>query len=332
VRRLCFVLALTACAPASADPRAAEHATEDIASNPAPAPSAGGSARAKEIEKSGRAHLLFVGDLSLTLGVGNAIAKGETGFPFGEVKNRILTADLAIGNLECVVSPLGAPLAPVSFRAPDAALAVLREAGFDVVSVANNHALDFGRGAYDDMLARLDASGLARVGSAVAEHEAEPVVRDVNGVRVAFLGYYEVDWQRAYREVLRAKDDGALVVVFNHWGLEDVVEPSVAQRAFAHGLVRAGADLVVGTHAHVLQPEETFEGKPIVYGLGNFVFNGTACSPKRAIGGVLEVDVDARGVTSHAIRRVHLDERGAPHWLADGETPASSGCAPAKPR
>ncbi len=283
-------------------------------------------------DSEGQAHLLFVGDLSLTLGAGEAIAHGETGFPFGEVKERIAAADLAFGNLECVVSPLGAPQAPVSFRAPDAALGVLRDAGFDVLSVANNHALDFGRGAYEDMLARIDASGLARIGSAVPERPAEPVVREVQGVRIAMLAYYEVDWRRAYHEVELAKADGAVVVVFNHWGLEDVEQPSVAQRSFARGLVRAGADLVVGAHAHVLQPEETLEKKLVVYGLGDFVFNGTACAPRRAIGGVLEVDVGADGVRGHTLRRVHLDARGAPHWLRDGETPPDAGCPRSRPR
>jgi poly-gamma-glutamate synthesis protein (capsule biosynthesis protein) len=182
------------------------------------------------------------------------------------------------------------------------------------------------------MLGRLDAAGFVRIGSAVPELEAAPVVREVRGVRVALLAYYEVDWRRAYHEVELARSAADVVVVFNHWGLEDVEQPTVAQRSFARGLAHAGADLVVGAHAHVLQPVETIEGKLVAYGLGNFVFNGTACAPRRAVGGVLEVEVDTNGVRAHEMRRVHLDARGAPHWLREGETPPDAGCPRPQPQ
>jgi poly-gamma-glutamate synthesis protein (capsule biosynthesis protein) len=270
---------------------------------------------------------VFVGDVSLALGVGAALARGEDGFPFGAVEAELRHADLAIGNLECVVSNVGEDQKPIAFRAPVASIAALEAAGFGAVTVANNHALDLGLRAFDDMTRRLDASRLGRIGTAAPGATAPALVRTVRGVEIALLGYYEVDWKQAYREVEAQKQAGRVVVVFNHWGMEDLVSPTGAQRSFAHGLVDAGADLVVGAHAHVVQPEETYRGKLIAYGLGDFVFNGTACQPKRSVGAVLEVDLTKEGVAAHATRRVHLDARGAPHFMAPDEAePTSTGC------
>lgn len=277
-----------------------------------------------------RAKLLFVGDLSLGLHVGYYLEERARGgrlprgvdarYPLGDVTDRVRAADLAIGNLECVVSPIGAPIADHNvLRAPVLALDVLRDAGFDVLSVANNHALDFGPIGYDDMLARIEQAGLLHTGSALRAPPPEPfVVREVNGLRVAVLAFHEVSDERATADVRTAKARADLVVVMNHWGLEDHAGVMPYQRRLGRALIDAGADLVVGTHAHVLQPVERYRDKLLVYGLGNFVFSGMGCDEAHRVGMLLEASATRAGIEEVTLARVRIDDTGAPRWLDGG--------------
>jgi poly-gamma-glutamate synthesis protein (capsule biosynthesis protein) len=108
------------------------------------------------------------------------------------------------------------------------------------------------------------------------------------------------------------------VVVFNHWGHEGQTSPLGVQQSFGRALVDAGADLVVGAHAHVLQPEEWYRGKLLFYGLGNFVFAGMGFDEAHRVGGLLEVDLSRRGVVARRLYRTRLDDTGAPRWLDQG--------------
>lgn len=283
--------------------------------------------------------LAFAGDLSLSIRVGRNIearARGdrssvEADYPFSAVKDRIASADIALGNLECVASPLGERTSPFpTLRAPVLAIPLIRDAGFDVVSLANNHTEDFGKDAFADMVARLDQAGLPHIGQGFRSiHPEEPLIREVRGVRVGFIAFGDVEAHKAYRDVARARPKVDVLVIFNHWGREDSVAPIPIQRSLGHGLIEAGADLIVGTHAHVLQPEEWYHGKLIFYGLGNFVFSGMGHDERRRVGGYLEVDVDRRGVVARRLYRIRLDDSGAPHWLdAGGVLPASISSPP----
>jgi poly-gamma-glutamate synthesis protein (capsule biosynthesis protein) len=273
-------------------------------------------------------HLAFAGDLAMALDVGknlSALAAGsagvEAGYPFAGVTDRIAAADLAIGNLECVVSPLGVPRpsAPVTFRAPELSFGAIQRAGFDVVSVANNHVLDYGPEALDDMVARLDRAGLPHIGVGRRSIDPEmPLIREIHGLKIGFLGFFDVDVEKACHDVARARASVDLVVVFNHWGVEAQVSPLGAQQTFGRALVDAGANLVVGAHAHVLQPEEWYRGRLIVYGLGNFVFAGMGFDERHRVGGLLEVDLKRRGVVARRLFRTRLDDTGAPRWLDEG--------------
>jgi hypothetical protein len=288
--------------------------------------------------------LAFAGDLSLSIQIGlniEAHQKGEgapgaprgvdADYPFSAVKGRIAAADIAVGNLECVTSSLGQRVSPFpTLRAPVGAIPRIRDAGFDIVGLANNHTEDFGPEAFADMVDRLDQAGLAHIGQGFRSiRPEEPLIREVRGVRVGFIAFGDVEPQKAYRDVARARPKVDVLVIFNHWGREDSIAPLPLQRSLGHGLVEAGADLIVGTHAHVLQPEEWYQGKLIFYGLGNFVFSGMGYDERRRIGAYLEVDVDRRGVVARRLYRVRLDDAGAPRWLDPGPTlPARVGAPP----
>jgi poly-gamma-glutamate synthesis protein (capsule biosynthesis protein) len=208
-------------------------------------------------------------------------------------------ADLAVVNLETAVTNGGAPAAKTyTFRTPASAFAALRGGGVDVASMANNHGMDFGAAGLRDSLAAARRYRFPVVGIGVDDRQAyAPYRRTVNGQRIAVLGATQVlddhlisawtagpgkpglasakDAPRLLRAVRQARATSDTVVVFLHWGVELMQCPSSDQRALARQLVGAGADVVVGGHAHRLQGAGRL-GKALVgYGLGNFVWYGT---------------------------------------------------------
>lgn len=288
--------------------------------------------------------LAFVGDIALNysiaddleaLAAGNAASSNdgapgrrsapaapspkavEPGFPFAGVADRLRAADIAVGNLECVVSKKG----KVStwhkpFRAPLVGVDAILASGIDVVSVANNHSWDFGADGYFDMLKNLDDKELAVIGRGFRHglpHEPErAVVREVRGTRVGFLGYYFADDDALRRDVAAASKEADLVVVYFHWGKEKQSDATPEQRRQARAAIEAGADLVVGSHVHVLQPTEVYKGKLIAYGLGNFVFMGMNHEERFRRGAILEVALTRESLVSFELVPTRIDDRGAP--------------------
>ncbi|MCC6526583.1 MAG: CapA family protein [Polyangiaceae bacterium] len=306
-------------------------------SAPAAAAAPSGSSSAPATPAPTPARLAFVGDLAMTMLVqhwidaradGRAVPPAvDAAFPFSHVAARLAASDLVVGNLECVLSPLGARATThnpfrCSLRTPE----VLLGAHIGLVSVANNHALDFGANALADTLRRLERGGLPSIGRAAMEgRPTEPFVRTIAGVRVAILGY-AVPPRQALADVAAAAGRADFVVVFAHWGAENRPEPTPEQRGGARALVDAGADLVVGTHAHVLQPCEWYEGKLLAYGLGNFVFNAMQDTEARRGGAMLEAELlppdEARGrarVAAYRLQRTRLDDHGAPVLVGEPE-------------
>lgn len=282
-----------------------------------------------------RATLGFVGDLALALHVRHYLerqARGVPvpegvgpGYPFDHVSGRLVAADLLAGNLECVVSSsLGPARERAPLVAPESAVARLRLAGFDVLGVANNHTHDLGPGAARRTVRALRAAGIAVAGAdSVDLAERGWVVREAAGLRVAYVGYHRSPEARLRAAIAGARGAAELVVVLAHWGNEGCAEPLPVQRSLARVMIDAGADFVVGAHAHVLQPEEWYRGKLVVYGLGNFVFSGMGWDERLRTGGYLEVDVDRSGVVARRLHLIDLDSQGAPRWR--GAQPAEPG-------
>jgi poly-gamma-glutamate synthesis protein (capsule biosynthesis protein) len=237
--------------------------------------------------------LIFVGDVMLSRGVGGKMnAKRDWGYPFRRVSGVLQGADLAYCNLECPISDRGRDLHHLySFRADPRALEGLKAAGFTIVSEANNHAYDWGPAALLDTLGRLHTVGIRTVGAGESTLEAHhPTVVDLGGLRVAFLAYVNIDPQNAAAGVHRpgvawldieqvvadirfARNLADLVVVCPHWGVEYVPIPSRQQEELARKMIEAGADLIVGSHPHVVQPLVQYRGRWVAYSLGNFVFD-----------------------------------------------------------
>jgi len=276
--------------------------------------------------------LAFVGDVMLADGPGRVIASGRD--PFAHVAERLRQADVRIGNLECVVARTGRALdKPWTFRADPRVLPVLKR-HLDVVSVANNHVGDFGREAFAEMLSHLDASGIPRVGGGRNLTEAHrPLIVERNALRIALLAYDEffprsfeagperpgsawADDEQVVEDIRRARTEhrADLVIPFMHWGSEGELVSNTRQRQLARLMIDAGADAVVGAHPHVVQDAEVYRGKPIVYSLGNFVFDGFEGLEHRT-GWMLFFTVDRGGVREWHVEPVRTDVEGVPHPL-----------------
>lgn len=219
--------------------------------------------------------------------------------------------DLAICHLETPVAPPGEPYSGYPrFAVPAGIAAGLATAGFDRCSTASNHSWDRRGPGVDATLDALDAAGLGHAGTARRPEEALPQVIDVAGVRVAHLAATYglnglrlppdepwrvrlIDVDALIADATAARAAGAeLVVVSLHWGAEYVSAPTAEQRRVAEALTASGAvDLIVGHHAHVLQPIEQVNGRWVVFGLGNFLSNqhGSRCCPPASQDGAIVV-------------------------------------------
>ena len=237
--------------------------------------------------------LLFTGDVMLSRAVGSRMeAQKDWSLPFRLIADTLRSADLRYCNLECPVSDRGRNLHHLySFRADPRAIEGLKAAGFNVVSQANNHTYDWGPEALLDSLERLRAAGIQPVGAGqniLAAHY--PLLVNVGGLRIAFLAYVDIDpkeaaagvdrpgvaWldpAQALADIRFARPLADLVIVCPHWGVEYALKPTRDQVELAHQMIDAGADMIVGSHPHVVQPLEKYHDHWIAYSLGNFVFD-----------------------------------------------------------
>ncbi len=276
--------------------------------------------------------LIFVGDIMVAHDeeTGRVIERGED--PFKPFAGFLKEADVAVGNLECVVAEKGeAVRKPYKFRANPCVISVLKK-HFTALTVANNHSGDFGKPALIEQCERLEKAELPYFGGGRNKADArKPWIVERNGIRIAMLGYCEVfsksfqagdheagvAWSKHDDEVLadlRAASEkykADLVIPFMHWGWED--EPANdRQKEFARRMIDAGADVVVGAHPHVTQGAEYYKGHLIVYSLGNFLFNGFDTDATQT-GWALRLTMNKRGMVEWDTVVARLDKQGIPH-------------------
>jgi poly-gamma-glutamate synthesis protein (capsule biosynthesis protein) len=245
--------------------------------------------------------LALLGDVMVGRGVR---AAAET---FSYLEPYLQSADLTLANLE---SPLtDAPLqtaSPYALCAAPENVEYLAEAGFDLLSLANNHSLDCGTEGLLETQSVLTDAGLAFIGPG-----PEPVLRVVNDIRLSFLAFDatgDFDIQAAAQEVRSAGEAGSIVIVSIHWGAEYQSGASATQNRIAEQLARAGAVLIWGHHPHVLQPAEWIvDGKTLVlYSLGNALFDQHGLQATRLSALVL-IRLDSRGVRELAAVPFEID-------------------------
>lgn len=283
--------------------------------------------------------LAFGGDVSFE-GVVRQRLDRDPETTFGPVAEVLSEADLAMVNLETAITERGTP-APkkYTYRAPTMAFEALNSAGVDVVTMANNHGVDFGQVGLRDSLAAAEEADFPLIGAGMDDDEAfAPHRTTIKGQRIAVIGTTQVldsfavtawratpdqaglasarDVDRLLRAVREARVDSDTVVVFLHWGQERNNCPLERQTELAEQLVEAGADVLVGSHAHVLLGSGYLSGAYVHYGLGNFVWY--AARGEGAATGVLTLTMQGRAVS---------DAEWTPAYISNGATTPLSGDA-----
>lgn len=255
-------------------------------------------------------HLLFGGDVYFSSHVLEAYNKagGIHGVLDEGYRAEIAASDIFMVNEEFPFSNGGTPKDKTyTFRLPTERVSMMHELGIDIVSLANNHTLDYGEEALVDTCTTLEGAGIPYVGAGVNMDRAKQLETiEVRGRTVGFLAASRVfpdttwianskkpgmvsgyDPKILLEQVESAGELCDYLVVYIHWGIERDETPKEYQRNLGKSLIDAGADIVIGSHPHVLQGIEYYNGKPIIYSLGNFVFGSSI--PKTAL---LRVNVD----------------------------------------
>ena len=226
--------------------------------------------------------LSAVGDVMLGRWLTAVLKDKGHEWPFLKVKDTLSNSDIAFCNLECPMSDRGKIIRKeFNFRASTDSVRSLEYAGFDIVSLANNHCLDYNLYALYDTTKTLTENGIKYCGL-----RNDPVVIEKDGIKMAFIGYSTVNSEefekrkkvtkfsvkKMQEDIANAKKENDLVVISFHWGNECTKKPAEYQRKYAQMAIDSGADLILGHHPHVLQPIEKYKDKYIIYSMGNFVF------------------------------------------------------------
>lgn len=241
------------------------------------------------------------GDVMLSRHVSTKIMSLGVNSPWQNVSSFLTDADITFVNLEVPISNLFPPPSEgMSFIAPLKYLQGVTDSGVDIVSVANNHTANFGQKVFEDNLKNLTASNIPTCGGGANEKEARtPKIIERNDIKFAFLCYNSVvgglnadsdsgsafleiePWYRDNEESIKklendvriAKQQADVVIVSPHWGVEYKLNPNNSQKKVAERAINAGADLIIGTHPHVVQGLGYSSGKYTTYSLGNLIFD-----------------------------------------------------------
>lgn len=268
--------------------------------------------------------LAVVGDIMLSRAVGERMDSDGTEAVLAGVREQLRDADLTIGNLESPLCEGGTP-APKRFtlKADPVGLEVLEDGSFDVLSLANNHILDYGSECMDSTIELLDDAGIDHVGAGASIDEArEPLIVESKGMRIAFLSYVQMPVERsgfdsrtwtattdspglpwATPEVITEDVEAATsqadhVIVLLHSGWEKTETLSPEQQAAGEAALEAGATAVLGAHPHRLQAHHDEDGSFVAWSMGNFVFDYPDGTPE-SDSAILHLTLGPEGVTKH---------------------------------
>jgi poly-gamma-glutamate synthesis protein (capsule biosynthesis protein) len=321
--------------------RATFHQGAGSPADPSAGPSADSSAEPTAGSSSGTGAsgpltLAFAGDVHFTGRTAPLLANPATAF--GAIKPVLQAADLTMVNLETAITDRGTPEPKqYHFRAPVTVFEAVRGAGVDVVTLANNHVLDYGQVGFTDTLDNARRADFPFVG--VGRNAAEaytPLYTTVKGVKIALLAFSQVheleytwaakedrpgvamalELARATGAVATARKNADLVIVFNHWGQEGNSCPTSEQKTFAAKIAAAGADLIIGSHAHTLQGDGWMGRTYVAYGLANFLWYGDSFSTET---GVLKLTVEGRKVVKNEFVPAVVSVTGQPIPLKGDE-------------
>lgn len=262
---------------------------------------------ANKASENSQIQILFAGDMMLDRGVQYYAKKnGGNGFVFSQIHDKLLTYDLVVANLEGPVTNNSSISITAKLESPESFYftfdptwaETLSDNNIRLVNLGNNHILNFLGSGLTETKEYLKKAGIDYFG---APDYPKSASIEVKGVKITFINYNEfatygdIGAKITIEEIKKAKIDSDIVVVYAHWGAEYVQEPPSQIKTLARQFIDAGADLIIGSHPHVIQPIEIYKGKRIYYSLGNFIFDQYFSEQtKNGLGVVLKIDVKKR--------------------------------------
>ena len=249
---------------------------EEFLSSPSPNTTPAPSDAVQTEPEHERFTISLVGDCTLAGNRFQSLCGDDMGYPFENVREYFENDDATIANLECNFSDaLLSSGSLFHFKAPTENADMLVSGGIDFVTTANNHIMDYGQRGLDDTLSALDERGIA-----YGIDGQSVVFTTESGLKLGiYCGYcgFMISETQIKEAIDKLKADGAeYIICALHWGVEGAYRPNAYQKNLAHAAIDAGADLVYGSHPHVLQPAEEYGGGLILYSLGNFSFGGNS--------------------------------------------------------
>ena len=238
------------------------------------------------------AEILFCGDIMLDWGIKGIIDKYGYDYPLRKVKGFLSAFDYRFCNLESPISEEGEPHVSKKyiFLAHPDFIQIMVDGMINGVTLANNHANDFGEIALLNTMSNLSFYKIDYTGAGIdAETAHLPILLNIRNIRIAIFGYTDIAYKDSYatdkkpgvaratlplikRDIRRFESFNDFIIISLHWGIEYSSYPTEKQREMAHAIIDSGADAIIGHHPHIYQGIEIYRGKPIVYSLGNFIF------------------------------------------------------------
>lgn len=258
---------------------------EAVIITPSASPSPSASLAAEEIK------ILFLGDFMFDRNIRQAAEKNGNDFIFAQIAPWLAENDLVVANLEGPITEnrsvsVGSEPGSTNnyFFTFDSSLAeTLFNNNIRLVSLGNNHILNFGQAGLEATKQYLNSAGVNYFGEPAGSSSISPniksVVKNIKGVKIAFVNYNQFigsaadELKATIEEIKKVKEQADVVILYAHWGIEYDSAPNVVIKSLAHSFVEAGADLIIGSHPHVIQGAEEYLGKKIYYSLGNFIFD-----------------------------------------------------------
>lgn len=236
--------------------------------------------------------MLFAGDVMMDWGIKDTILKKDTTYPLKKLKSFFTTFDYRFCNLESPVSETGEVHIDKKyvFLGNPRHLEMLKYAGFNCVSLANNHACDYSKTALLNTITNLKKKGISTTGAGKDIKNAHlPATVTINDIKIAIFAYTLIAYDNSFagentpgvanakidlisNDIKQSRDLFDFIVISIHWGDEYSEYPNNTQIELAHAIIESGADVIIGHHTHIFQGIEIYQGKPVFYSLGNFIF------------------------------------------------------------
>lgn len=276
---------------------------------------------------------IMLGDHPICIGhgVGSSLKNKKSGLLFSNVSDVLKKGDITFGNLESVLSDLDIDknsINSVSLRGSEKSINEITSAGFNVVSIANNHILEHGEASLKRTNELLHQHGIQGVGVSDTKFDSRKLfVMEIKGIKIGFLAYCLIRDRTAYcsvddpYEIVKDVEDASanvdVLVVSMHWGNEFIRKPSSQQAELGHAIIDAGANLILGHHPHVLQGVEEYNGGIIAYSMGNFVFDMWQKKMRESM--ILSLSLSKEGIEEFEIIPVAIGKDFKPSPLNGSE-------------